>query len=85
MTNLFLEIERAETEFNEVSKLQEAIIELSRNDVAALVLTMALRDAAVNCENIWRNIEEREDFVAKYGDDRAKAREDYLRDYFSKE
>lgn len=46
---------------------------------------MALRDAAVNCETIWRELEERDDFKAKYGVDRAKAREDYLRDYFSKE
>lgn len=82
MTPLSLEIERAESELDEALQLQAAIIALSKNEAAALVLAMALRDAAVNCEIAWREIEQREDFKAEYGTDRAKAHEDFLRDSF---
>ena len=78
MTDLFAEIERAEQERDKAEHFQQALVELSRNEAAALILTAALRDSSINCENLWRALEQRDDFKAEYGADRAKAREDFL-------
>lgn len=76
--NLYLEIERAENFADEADRLQQAIVALSKNDVAATVLIDSFRDALINNELAWLTIQRREDFKAKYGDDRDKAIADFL-------
>ena len=77
-TKLLLAIERAENEYNELADFEEAIIALSKRQAATLVLLLALRDAAVNHEKIWDEIEEMPAFKEVYGTDRGKAREDFI-------
>ena len=59
------------------TEIHDAIIMLSNNETAADVLAWELRDAAIGCENLWRDIEQRDDFKEKYGTDRDKALEDF--------
>jgi len=80
---LFFAIEKAEIELDEAADFEQAILDLSTRKTATLVLTMALRDAVVNAENIWQAIEKLPEFKACYSD-RKQAREDYLRIYFDK-
>ena len=63
--------------FDRATEIHDAIIMLSNNSVATDVLAWELRDAAIGCENLWRDIEQRDDFKAKYGTDRDKALEDF--------
>lgn len=75
---LLLAIERAENEYCEITDFEEAILALSPRQAATLTLLMALRGATVNHENFWHEIEEMPEFKAVYGDDREKARNDFL-------
>ena len=63
--------------FDRATNIHTAIIALSNNETAADILAWELRDAAIGCENLWRDIELRDDFKAKYGTDRDKALEDF--------
>ena len=63
--------------FDRATEIHDAIIMLSNNSVATDVLAWELRDAAIGCENLWRDIEQRDDFKEKYGTDRDKALEDF--------
>lgn len=78
MEELKLEIELAENEYHAAEQLQEAILKLSTNEVAVNILLLALRESAIHNELVWREIEQRDDFKAKYGNDRNLAREDFL-------
>lgn len=75
---LFFAIEDAENEFCRITDLEQAIIALSTRDAATSVLINAICDAAVNHEKAWSKIETMHTFKAIYGDDRKKAREDFL-------
>ena len=78
MEELKSEIELAENEYHDAERLHEAILKLSTNEVAVNILLLALRETAIQCEILWREIEQREDFKAKYGTDRNLAHEDFL-------
>ena len=77
MQDLATAISYANNLFDRATEIHDAIIMLSNNSVAADVLAWELRDAAIHCENLWRDIEQRDDFKAKYGTDRDKALEDF--------
>lgn len=78
MEELKSEIELAENEYNDAERLHEAILKLSTNEVAVNILLLALRESAIHSEILWREIEQRADFIAKYGNDRNLAHEDFL-------
>lgn len=75
---LLLAIENAENEYCELEDFEAALLSLSKHQAATLVLLLALRDAAVNHEKIWNEIEEMPAFKEVYGTDRDKAREDFF-------
>ena len=77
MQDLATAISYANNLFDRATEIHDAIIMLSNNETAADVLAWELRDAAIGCENLWRDIEQRDDFKAKYGTDRDKALEDF--------
>ena len=77
MQNLATAIMRVDGEWSRALDFQDALIKLSQNEFATEALAWQLRDSAVECENLWRDIELRDDFKAKYGTDRDKALEDF--------
>lgn len=80
---LFLAIEQAETCQDEVEDYRDAIQQLSSHQAATCALLDALIHSAITAETFWREIEQRDDYKARYTS-RVKAREDYLHEYFSR-
>ena len=76
--NLFIAIERAEIELEEAEDFAQVIITLSKHPRTTETLVNAFRDAAVNAELLWRDIEQRDDFKAHYSD-REQAHIDFLK------
>ena len=80
-TNLFLAVEEAESLGESKDDYIEAICTLTKHESATRTLLNALIDSALAEE--WQEIEHRVDYQTKYTD-REQAREDFLREYFSK-
>lgn len=78
MKDLMLEIEQAENAWHEAEQLQEGLLKLSTNEIVTDVLATELRDAAIRCELLWREIEQRADFQARFGNNRELARDELL-------
>mgnify|MGYP007069940361 CR=1 FL=1 len=78
MKDLVLAVEQADNTWHEVEQLQEAILKLSTNEIATDILATELRNAAIRCETLWREIEQRADFQARFGNDRELARDELL-------
>ncbi len=83
MTNLFLAIEDAEIIGDARNDYYEAICTLTKHESATRTLLNALIDSALAEEKKWQEIEHRVDYQTKYTN-REQAREDFLREYFSK-
>lgn len=83
MDALFLKIEEAETSRDNSLAFQEALVGLSNNPAASIVLANEMRAAAADAEIQWRAIEQMPEFKAKYHD-RDSARADFLRVAFAK-
>lgn len=83
MTELFLKIEEAELIGDEATELNEAIRDLARYYHPTAALLIAYRDAILAEENLWREIESRVDYQAKYTS-REQARADFLKEYFQR-
>jgi hypothetical protein len=80
LTNLFLEIEQVENVRDDALSYFEAICALSTNEASTALLLNAFREAVLDTENLWKEIEQREDFKARYAD-REQAHEDFIREY----
>ena len=78
MKDLMLAVEQAENAWHEAEQLQEGLLKLSTNELATEILVWRLRDAAIRCETLWREIEQRADFIARFGTDRELARDELL-------
>ena len=78
MKDLMLAVEQAENAWHKTEQLQEGLLKLSTNEIATDVLATELRDAAIRCETLWREIEQRADFIARFGNDRELARDALL-------
>lgn len=78
MQSLYSKIMHADSQRSRANGIHDAIIKLSTNETVADILAWELRNAAIDCENVWCEIEQRDDFKAKYGTDRQKALEDFL-------
>ncbi|MBQ3441604.1 MAG: hypothetical protein IJG33_00045 [Selenomonadaceae bacterium] len=83
MTSLFLAVEEAENHGESKDDYIEAICTLTKHESATRSLLNALMDAVLLHEKQWQEIEHRVDYQTKYTD-REQAREDFLREYFSK-
>lgn len=83
MTELFLKIEEAESLHDEATELNEAIRDLARHYHPTAALLIAYTDAILAGENLWREIESRVDYQAKYTS-REQARADFLKEYFQR-
>ena len=83
MTELFLKVESAEQTRDDSVDVSDAICNLSQNYVATAVLLKAYREYILAAESQWREIEQRDDFKAKYTS-REDARMDFLKFYFTK-
>lgn len=83
MTELFLKIEEAEVIGDEAAELNEAIRDLARHYHPTAALLIAYKAAILAEENLWREIENRVDYQAKYTS-REQARADFLKEYFQR-
>ena len=83
MTKLFLKNEEAETCGDDRDDCYEAICTLSKHESATRTLLDALIYSTLAEEKKWQEIEQFDEFKAKYTS-RVRAREDFLREYFSK-
>lgn len=81
MTPLHLKIEEAENLLDSVLELRDAICELSKYGDATNCLLNDFRDILLAKEKLWREIENRVDYQAKYTS-REQARADFLKAYF---
>lgn len=68
----------ADTELDDVAKLEQAIIDLSSNQAATSALLTALFKAEAAHEAYWQRAEQTDDFKLNYAN-RDDARADYLR------
>ncbi|MBQ4494305.1 MAG: hypothetical protein II968_00910 [Selenomonadaceae bacterium] len=78
MKDLMLAVEQAENAWHEAEQLQEAILELSPHELATEILVWRLRESAIHSEILWREIEQRADFIARFGNNRDLARDELL-------
>lgn len=84
MDSLFLKIEEAETCRDNSLAFQEALVGLSNNPAASIVLANEMRAAAADAEIQWREIEQMPEFKSRYTS-RDAARADFLREMWKKE
>lgn len=80
MDELFLKIEMAEQRRDEAGAYGDAIVELSKNPAATLVLLEEMQQAAVDAELLWRKIEQSAEFKTRY-----IKRTDACADFFRKQ
>lgn len=80
---LLIKIEDAEVQRDSALEIEEAIINLSESKAAIKALLDAYRDALINAESRWREIESRADFRTQYKN-REEARREYLIKYFER-
>jgi hypothetical protein len=78
-----MKIERVENVRDDALAYFEAICALSKNEAATALLLNAFREAVLDTEKLWKDIEQREDFKTCYTD-REQARLAFLHEYFSK-
>ena len=78
MTELFLKIEEAENLSDTATEIFDAICELSKYGEATSRLLADFRNHILAKENLWREIETRVDYQAKYTS-REQARADFLK------
>ena len=74
---LFIAIDEAEDNLDDLETLHNAIVAMSINQSATDFLLKHYRDAAVDYDFDWRRVENMPEFKA-YCSDRSKAREDFL-------
>lgn len=83
MNELFLEIETAESAFEDRDDYYETICELSKHEAATRILLDSLIFSVIAEEKQWQKIEQRADYQAKYTT-REQARKDFLHLYFAR-
>lgn len=76
-TKLFIAIDNAEDNRDDLETMTRAIVDMSTNKSATDFLLKHFRDAAVDYEFEWQLVENMPEFKACYKD-RSKAREDFL-------
>ncbi len=83
MDGLFLKIEMAEQRRDDAEAYADAIVGLTQNPAATLLLVEAMKEAVADAELQWREIEQSAEFKARYTK-RDDACADFLREMCSK-
>lgn len=81
---LYLKIEEAEQSRDESIAYSDALCDLSKNPVATSALAHEMRQAAVDSELKWQEVEQMPEFKSRYTS-REDAHADFLRQYYSKD
>lgn len=81
--DLLIAIEEAELANERIGDFEDAICALSERQYSTLLLLEAFKKNVLEYERLWRDIEQRSDFKARYTS-RKHARADYLKNYCSR-